>query len=73
MSNTYRKDVREFINEAKRQGFRCEGMTGSGHWKLRHDSGASMIVPATPSGYRWRKNMEATMKQIVRGASPALG
>lgn len=65
----YRKDVREFINQAEGQGFRCEGMTGGGHWKLRHSSGATLIVPATPGGYRWRKNLESIMKRIV-GAEP---
>lgn len=71
MSNPYRKDVREFISHAKGHGFSCEGMTGSGHWRLRHTSGASLIVPATPGGgSRWRKNLESTMKQIIKGVQP---
>lgn len=71
MSNPYRKDVREFINRAKDHGFSCEGMTGSGHWRLRHTSGASLIVPATPGGgSRWRKNLESIMRQIIKGDQP---
>lgn len=66
MSNPYRKDVREFIQHARGFGFQCEGMTGGGHWRLRHTSGAMLIVPATPGGgSRWRKNLEATMKKVV--------
>ena len=67
MTNPYRKDVREFISLAKGHGFSVEGMNGGGHWKLRHTSGAWMTVPATPSGYRWRKNLESTMKRIAGG------
>jgi predicted RNA binding protein YcfA (HicA-like mRNA interferase family) len=67
MSSPYRKDVREFIQYAKGHGFRCEGMGGGGHWRLRHDSGAVLIVPATPGGYRWRKNLESIMKKIAQG------
>jgi len=67
MSTPYRKDVGEFINHAKGHGFHCEGMSGGGHWKLRHDNGALLIVPATPGGYRWRKNLESIMKQIIKG------
>jgi predicted RNA binding protein YcfA (HicA-like mRNA interferase family) len=69
MSNPYRKDVREFINHAKSHGFSVEGMSGGGHWKLRHDNGALLIVPATPGGSRWRKNLESTMKKIAGGQS----
>ena len=67
MSNPYRKDVREFIQHAQTYGFKCEGMTGGGHWRLRHaSSGAMLIVPATPrGGSRWRKNLEATMRRVV--------
>jgi predicted RNA binding protein YcfA (HicA-like mRNA interferase family) len=67
MSGPFRKDVREFIDHARGHGFRVEGMSGGGHWKLRHDSGALLIVPATPGGYRWRKNLESTMKKIAGG------
>ena len=67
MSHRFRKDVGEFITLAKRNGFRCEGMTGTGHWRLRHANGSTLIVPATPGGYRWRKNLESTMKKLTQG------
>jgi predicted RNA binding protein YcfA (HicA-like mRNA interferase family) len=66
MSIPFRKDVGQFIKQAKCHGFHVVGMTGSGHWKLRHTSGATLIVPATPGGgSRWRRNLESTMKRIV--------
>jgi predicted RNA binding protein YcfA (HicA-like mRNA interferase family) len=62
----FRKDVGQFIKQAKGQGFHCEGLTGSGHWKLRHTSGAVIIVPATPrGGSRWRQNLEALARRIA--------
>lgn len=65
-----RKDVAEFIEHARENGFRNEGITGSGHWKLVHRSGAILIVPATPrGGSRWQKNLTARVKRINRGAS----
>lgn len=66
----FRKDVGEFIRHASSRGFRNEGLTGSGHWKLKHTSGAVIIVPATPrGGSRWRQNLEARVKRINKGAS----
>lgn len=61
----YRKDVGQFIKHAAGYGFACEGMTGGGHWRLRHSSGAILIVPATPGGGRWQQNLAATMKRIT--------
>lgn len=60
----YRKDVGEVIRFAEEHGFKCEGMTGSGHWRLRHISGPLLIVPATPGGYRWRQNARSHIKRI---------
>jgi predicted RNA binding protein YcfA (HicA-like mRNA interferase family) len=66
MTIPFRKDVGEFIKHAKGHGFHVEGMTGGGHWKLRHTSGAMLIVPATPGGgSRWRRNLESTMRKIL--------
>lgn len=63
-----RKEVGQFIKYAEANGFTREGLTGSGHWKLRHTSGAVIIAPATPGGRcRWRKNLEAYVKQINKG------
>jgi predicted RNA binding protein YcfA (HicA-like mRNA interferase family) len=66
MTIQFRKDVGQFIKYAKAHGFHVEGMTGGGHWKLRHTSGAMLIVPATPGGgSRWRRNLESTMRKII--------
>lgn len=66
----YRKDVHEMVSYAKKHGFSEEGMTGSGHWKMRHTSGEVLILSATPSGTRWRRNVRATIDKITRkGAS----
>jgi hypothetical protein len=64
----YRKDVREVLVYAEERGFRIEGLTGSGHWKLRHHSGPMLIVPATPGGYRWRMNSITHINRIHRQA-----
>ena len=70
MSIPFRKDVGQFIKHSKSQGFHCEGMTGSGHWRLRHTSGQMLIVPATPGGgSSWRKRMESIMRRIVKESS----
>lgn len=60
----YRKDVGELIKFAGEHGFTEHGMNGRGHWKLRHTSGATLVVPATPSRGRWRKNAEADIRRI---------
>lgn len=62
----YRKDVGEIIRFAKVNNFACVGMTGTGHWKLRHKGGGIVIVPATPSGGRWDKNVRAQIKRIQK-------
>lgn len=71
MTIQFRKDVGQFIKHAKTHGFHVEGMTGGGHWRLRHTNGAMLIVPATPSGSgRWRQNLESTMKKLIRRETP---
>lgn len=53
----YKKDVGEIIRYAESRGFELTGMTGSGHWRLRHKNGPILILAATPNGgSRWRKN-----------------
>lgn len=55
------------INYAKKRGFDCEGMTGSGHWRLRHtDTGRMVILPATPSGPRFRNNFTTLINRILK-------
>jgi predicted RNA binding protein YcfA (HicA-like mRNA interferase family) len=65
----YRKDVAEFIKHAACRGFTEDGMNGRGHWRLRHPSGATVTVAATPHGGRWRKNAEADLRRIERNTT----
>lgn len=60
------KDVKAFIRFAKNYGFHLAGRTGSGHWRLRHAGGGSVILPATPSCRRWTKNAKADVLRIHR-------
>jgi predicted RNA binding protein YcfA (HicA-like mRNA interferase family) len=65
MSQPFRKDVREMVSYAKKRGFDCEGLTGSGHWRLRHTtSGRIVILPATPGGWRFRQNFTTLINRI---------
>jgi hypothetical protein len=63
------KAVREVIDYARSFGFTLRGgLTGSGHWRLVHRSGRQVIIPATPSGKRWKKNSEALIRRMDREA-----
>jgi len=59
-----RKDIREIIDEARRQGWRVD-IAKSGHIKLfPPDRTLSPVVLAgTPSDHRWRENTVALMRQ----------
>lgn len=60
----WKKEVGEVIKIARKCGWEVTGMTGSGHWRLRHDGGAIMILAATPNGgNRWRKNALARIQR----------
>jgi hypothetical protein len=55
MMPAYRKDVAEVIKYARQYGWECTGMTGTGHWRLQHKTGAKITVAATPRSQAWRK------------------
>ena len=60
-----KKEVAEVIRFAQTRGFVMEGLTGSGHWRLRHKSGSIIILSATPhGGSRNRKNALALIQRI---------
>ena len=60
-----KKEVAEVIRYAKARGFEVTGLTGSGHWRLRHKSGPIVILSATPhGGNRCRKNALALIQRI---------
>jgi predicted RNA binding protein YcfA (HicA-like mRNA interferase family) len=61
------KEVREVVKAAVLLGFSWNGgLTGSGHVKLRHRNGGTVIIPATPGAYSWKKNAESDLKKVAR-------
>ncbi len=60
----YRKDVGEVIKYAESRGFQCVGMTGSGHWRLRHSGGRTVVISATPGRGRFRQNSIRDINRI---------
>jgi len=69
MSAATRKGVKDVIRYAADHGFTLIGLTGSGHWRLVHASGEPLIIPQTPSCYRWDKNAKAKINRIHRSYS----
>jgi len=69
VSGPGRKDVKDVIRYAKIRGFELAGHTGSGHWRLRHFGGESIILPASPSCSRWDRNAKAKINRINRAYS----
>jgi hypothetical protein len=60
-----RKDVKQLIEYATDYNFHFENKTGSGHIRLRHKGGKTVILPTTPkSGNRWRQNTLALIHRI---------
>lgn len=56
----------EFIRTARAEGWRYVRHTGSGHIMLRHRSGATATIAATPSGGRSDANEWALLKRLAR-------
>lgn len=44
-------------------GFILDRYTGSGHYKLHHPQGGTLIIPSTPGGSRWKKNIIADIRR----------
>lgn len=63
---TARKEIGELIATAEAAGFVLERYTGSGHYKMRHRDGDCIIIPSTPGGSRWKKNVLADIKRANR-------
>jgi predicted RNA binding protein YcfA (HicA-like mRNA interferase family) len=60
-----KKEVLQVIKFAADHGFTYVGRTGSGHAKLRHTGGQSIIVATSPNGgNRWKKNTVAMIHRI---------
>ncbi|HEV8656936.1 MAG TPA: hypothetical protein VGR85_15630 [Candidatus Limnocylindria bacterium] len=57
------KEVRELVQEAGRQGWRCELRKG-GHWLCFAPDGVGRVsIASTPSDHRWRANTIAKMRR----------
>jgi predicted RNA binding protein YcfA (HicA-like mRNA interferase family) len=68
MAVRLKKEVREVVKIAEAEGFSWNGyLTGSGHVKLRHSNGGTVVIPATPSSYSWRRNAEADLVRVAAG------
>jgi predicted RNA binding protein YcfA (HicA-like mRNA interferase family) len=61
-----KKEVKDVIAEAEAAGFTFDRFTGTGHYRLTHRDGAVLVVPATPSGTRWKKNALADIRRANR-------
>lgn len=59
-----KKEVKELVEEAQRQGWRVE-IAGSGHIKLfpPDRSLSPVVLASTPSDHRWRDNAISQMRR----------
>lgn len=64
---TARKDIREIIQLAEDSGFTLDRYTGSGHYKMHHGNGGTIVIPSTPRGERWKQNVLADIRRVSRG------
>lgn len=67
---TARKEIGELLETAMAAGFTLERYTGSGHYKMRHGNGESIVIPSTPRGNRWKKKALADMRRAIRKGNP---
>lgn len=58
-------EVAKFLRHVEKQGW-TYFMDGSGHFQLRHPSGASAWCSATPGDFRWKIKTMADMKRSLR-------
>src|SRR5262249_50735289 len=73
------KEVSQLLNKLKAQGFSVVP-NGSGHFTLRRGGevirtvdGLVLTIPSTPTGARWRWNIEASLRRVginVNGIDP---
>jgi hypothetical protein len=62
------RELQPLIQAARDDGWRLE-MSGGGHFKLRHGSGQSIVMPATPSDSRSMANAAALIRRKLRGVA----
>lgn len=61
-----KKEVKNLVKMALAAGFTFNRQTGSGHYKLTHKGGSTIVIPSTPSGSRWKQNVLADIKRASR-------
>lgn len=61
-----KKEVRDVIRTALESGFTLTRFTGTGHYKLTHNNGDTIIVPSTPTRGRWKQNALAEIRRVNR-------
>lgn len=61
-----KKEVKDVIQTALESGFSMTRFTGTGHYKLTHNNGGTIIVPSSPSKGRWKQNALAEIRRINR-------
>lgn len=63
------KEVKNFLADAEKIGFRLVCVTGRKHLRLQHDeTGVLYFTGGTPSDVKARKNALSEMKRLVRAA-----
>lgn len=61
-----RKSQRKRFAELRKAGWTIE-RTGSGHYRLTHPNGRSVIAPFSPTSWSSSRNVEADIARIERG------
>lgn len=59
MTRFVNKDVRAVASNLVALGFEHQGDTGGGHPRFVHPDYGTVVLPSTPSDWRWRKNLRA--------------
>jgi len=58
-------EIRELVDWAAQHGWSpADDVTGSGHRILKHTSGATVVLPTSPSDYRGLANTKATIRRV---------
>lgn len=60
------KEIRSLVSLAEKAGFEMVRYTGTGHYKMQHGNGQTLIIPSTPGGPRWKQNVLAEIRRAKR-------
>ncbi len=64
MVKVQNKQVRQFIRAHKPEGWTL--VQKGAHFAPRTPDGRSLILPSTPSDFRWQKNTLRDMRRLIR-------